>query len=595
MLPLRVAALSVALTTLARGEPGQSPVAPGPVGATTPFWTIEAETGALADGARLRAFTPGDKLPASPTPELEASDRSFVALESERASVAITHRGPAASTLVLRASIPDAPTGGGTTATLALLIDGVFRQRVTLSSRQTWLYGPGNGMSNDPADGRPHVFFDETRVRIVGEPIAPGATVTLLKDSESSAAFYWIDCVDFENPPPPRPRPENSVSVAEHGAVADDDLDDTAAFRAALAAAKSSGKSVWIPAGRFILTGELRPENLVIEGAGMWHTSLSRIRPVPGHGHRNQIAPTGGVLRDFYIDEDSVTRDPRGGGGTDYGINIMGDGWLVERIWFHHTRVGVWATGTNGVVRDCRMSNTWGDGINLNNSHSPHPLKSGVNLRAENNFVRGAGDDGLATFSDAGERGDNTPMDGATFVRNTSVGVWWANGIRVAGGKNVRVENNLVADPVVHGGIAVGVFGQTGQPLESCLIRGNVIVRAGGTLHRDPGIRVFSGGKGPTRAELRDNRIIDALADGVRIAPGAIDVTLVGNRFVRPAGAAVVIEKQATGRARLDDNTLIEPRSAAPSSWQNLATNFALTGTNAPSFAPSISDKPAKP
>jgi hypothetical protein len=151
----------------------------GAAGATTPFRTLEAEGGTLGGSATVRSFTPGDPVPINSTPELESSGRAFVELTSPGDSVSLVNPGPSASTIVIRAAIPDAPTGGGTTATLNLYVDGVFRQAITLSSAQTWVYGTNNGMSNDPAAGPPHVFFDETRAWIAGAAVAPESTITL--------------------------------------------------------------------------------------------------------------------------------------------------------------------------------------------------------------------------------------------------------------------------------------------------------------------------------------------------------------------------------------------------------------------------------
>ena len=46
-----------------------------------------------------------------------------------------------ANSIVVRNSIPDAPGGGGTTATISLYANDQFVQKLTLSSRNSWLYG----------------------------------------------------------------------------------------------------------------------------------------------------------------------------------------------------------------------------------------------------------------------------------------------------------------------------------------------------------------------------------------------------------------------------------------------------------------------
>jgi len=69
---------------------------------------------------------------------------------------------------------------------------------------------------------------------------------------------------------------------------------------------------------------------------------------------------------------------------------------------------------------NCRMGNTWGDGVNLNNVSMGGPF--GINLTAYNNFVRGAGDDGV-TINSVNTNGNTmyTEMSNTTLSNNTTV------------------------------------------------------------------------------------------------------------------------------------------------------------------------------
>ena len=79
-------------------------------------------------------------------------------------------------TLVVRASIPDAPAGGGITATLNLYVNGVFRQAISLSSRQAWNYRGATTNPDDPrAGGMPYRFYNDFPVWVTGDPIGPGS------------------------------------------------------------------------------------------------------------------------------------------------------------------------------------------------------------------------------------------------------------------------------------------------------------------------------------------------------------------------------------------------------------------------------------
>src|SRR5882757_5915587 len=105
-------------------------------GAITPFTVMEAESGTLGGGATIRAFTPGSTVPSTATMELEASGMAYVWLTNLNDSVSWTNPVALANAIVVRASIPDAPNGGGTTNTINLYVDGIFRQAITLNSKQ---------------------------------------------------------------------------------------------------------------------------------------------------------------------------------------------------------------------------------------------------------------------------------------------------------------------------------------------------------------------------------------------------------------------------------------------------------------------------
>jgi hypothetical protein len=538
--------------TLALFNPGAN--AACVAGARTPFWTLEAEGGTLGGGATVRSFTPGDPVPPNPTPELESSGRAFVELTSPGDSVSLVNPGSSASTIVIRAAIPDAPAGGGTTATLNLYVDGGFRQAITLSSAQTWVYGTNNGMSNDPAAGPPHVFFDETRAWISGDPVASGSTITLQQDVENTAAFYWIDCIDLETPPDQRSQPDNSLSVVDFGAIPDDGTDDTVAIQNCINAAQAQGMSVWIPAGVFSISNRLAATGVTIEGAGMWYTTLYRNVPLPTPpGLRSELNVASGVVRDLFIDGNAVSR--RREDGSDYGINIGGaSGWLIERVWIQHATAAIWASGTDGVVRDCRVSHTWADGINLNNGSAYNADKLGRRLTAQNNFVRGAGDDSFAINSTLS--GGAVNMEDARLLNNTSIAPWWANGLRIAGGKSSIVQDNFIADPTTHNGMIVAIFGPTGAPLDGATITGNIIVRGAGSVADTAGMSLGSGTQYST-STITGNLIQDSLRAGIRLGPTFLNTTIAFNLIDHPATKGIWIKSGVTGTGSFECNPVI--------------------------------------
>ncbi|MCL2734219.1 MAG: coagulation factor 5/8 type domain-containing protein, partial [Actinomycetia bacterium] len=124
------AASSTAPHATPRSGPGALPraAAAPAVGASTPFRTYEAEAGSPGGGATVTSLTAPPATQYS-SAALEASGHAYVHLGGAGSSVQWTNTtGAPISFLNVRASIPDSASGGGTTATLDLYVDGVFRQ-----------------------------------------------------------------------------------------------------------------------------------------------------------------------------------------------------------------------------------------------------------------------------------------------------------------------------------------------------------------------------------------------------------------------------------------------------------------------------------
>ena len=109
---------------------------------------------------------------------------AYVWLTNLNDSVSWTNPVDGANAVVIRDCIPDAPNGGGITATIDLYVDGVFRQGITLSSKQSWNYrnNPTNTTPDDPTGGgTPWHFYNEDRAFITGAPIPAGSIITVAK------------------------------------------------------------------------------------------------------------------------------------------------------------------------------------------------------------------------------------------------------------------------------------------------------------------------------------------------------------------------------------------------------------------------------
>jgi len=73
------------------------------------------------------------------------------------------------------------------------------------------------------------------------------------KDAENTAVVYDIDCIDLEFVHPPRAQPANSLSILSYGADPTFTTDSTIAIQKCINDARSQGKSVWIPPGKYMV------------------------------------------------------------------------------------------------------------------------------------------------------------------------------------------------------------------------------------------------------------------------------------------------------------------------------------------------------
>jgi hypothetical protein len=543
------------------------------VGATVPFFSREAESATLGGGATaVRLSTP--TTPFS-SPELEASGHAYARLTATGHYVEWTNdTGRSLTAINVRQAIPDAPAGGGLTATLDLYVDGTFRQSLALSSQQTWLYegsGRYNENTQDPANGGPRAFWDEVHAFITGAAVAPGARIRLQKSAANTAAFYYVDVVDLETPPPPRTPPANALSITACGAIANDRaVDNSSAIQTCIDSAQAQGRSLWIPPGRFYVRtrGGLNARGLTIQGAGPWYSEIYRDMPLPNTTPLGAIFNlTSCTVRDFALDSNARSRESVDGAGG--AMDTSGTGWRAENIWTQHTLSGFWASGTGGTVRSCRLNSIWGDGINLNNVS----LEAGVghDLTSTNNFIRGTGDDAHAInsvdYNDfGGGRRYYTRMANATVANNTSIAPWGGKGQSIYGGVGHVVKDNYMSDTARYIGLGVGKFGANGSDLESALVTGNVVVRCGGNGYsqQQPALHIGNGGDGHgtgtvANATVVGNIVRDALFNGIGFS-AAVNARVEGNRVERPGLDGVVISppfyETATGSATIVDNTV---------------------------------------
>jgi len=597
------ALVAVAAPALSVATAAGAATAASAAGAATPFTSYEAEAGTLGGGASKVSLTsaPTDQFSSAP---LEASGHAYVQLTGTGQDVKWTNNtGQPITAINVRESIPDAPSGGGITATLDLYVNGAFRQALNLNSKQTWLYEGNNnygGNDQNPADGNPRVFFDESHTFVAGAPIAPGSTFEFRKDAANTAAFYYIDVVDVENPPPPLTQPANSISITSCGAVADNTptngsgdsqaVDSTGAIQSCIDQAESQGKILWIPAGTFYLKGTdgLHAQGITIAGAGMWYSTIYREVPLPNTALENGLGPifsvTSCTVENFHLDSNATSRAMLDGAGG--GMDTSGTNWMADSIWSQHVLSGFWASGTGGTVKNCRLTSIWADGINFNNVAG----SVGNNLTSTNNFVRGTGDDEMAINSVAYNDSDSgrtfyNSMSDITVTHNTLIASWGGSGIGIYGGSGHVVEDNYVSDTARYLGLSIGRFGENGSDLLSATVSGNVVVRSGGNGYNDgqPAISLGDGNHlgTVTNVSLTGNTVINSLYDAIGIAESAGSIVQ-NNTIISPWRNGIVIAptfQAPTGSATITGNSVTGlPSGGAP--FINNSSGFTATLNN---------------
>jgi hypothetical protein len=544
-----------------------------PDGAAVPFITHEAEDPAnKTTGAVVKMTTL--PVPGEDTPELEASGRGYVALTDQGQYLEFPNVEEA-NTIVIRDCIPDAPTGGGITATLSLYVNGEKRQTLTLSSFHNWLYGKPitNGQSNDPSAGQPHVFWDESRFFIEGG-VKKGDTIKLQKDPGDTADFYRIDLVEIENAPPALPPPSAGtyLSVTDYHAKGDGKTDDTKAILDCIAAAKAQKKIVWIPSGTYCQSKHFDLDGVVVQGAGMWYTTI--VGTVLGMQFADDMgfgmSGDGSQVHDLCIDSTiHSSRGEKGGKGFTGG----GTNWVVQNVWITHTNCGFWIGGRHGLIKNCRVRATYADAMTINNGK----IGFAEDILAENNSIRGIGDDGSAILALAGSPNITTNI---TFRHNTVTCIWWGGNCDLAGGSGHLIERNYYADNIGHGCCTINMpSSYPMHPLTGAVISHNTIERGGGNWNgqKRGALWIYPGSTTISNVVIKDNQILDSLSSGIHLT-GHCDqqITFAHNTIKDPGGDAITIDPGVQGSGIFIDNTVTGLKAGCVP-IKNASSNYVVT------------------
>ena len=443
MITKQIFAIIISVFHLATG------LAQEPPGAAIPWTTYEAEQMRTTGTILGPAYGPYRV-------ETESSGQRCVKLSLKSQYVEFAAAAEANS-MVIRFSLPDDQRGNGTSSTLGIYQNGKLIRNGKISSHYAWLYGK-YPFSNDPDSGKPRHFYDEVRLKDL--PIQNGDVIRIQRDDspDDHAGYCIIDLVDLEKVAPPGVAPAGSVSVAEvRWGGAGSMGDYTSAFRKCIAAAAETGQTVWIPAGTFIITGDIVvPAHVSIQGAGMWYSELTGDeKSYTAVDKRIRLIGTGS---DIHLSDFAITGrlNYRSDKESNDGITgSYGENSTISRLWIEHTKVGMWIENSDYLtVTGCRLRNTLADGINFCVGMAHSTIRDCT--------ARGTGDDCFAMWPTVYKKQEFSPGYNLV-IHSTAQLPYLANGAAIYGGDSNVIRDCLFTDISAGSAILISTTFPTGS------------------------------------------------------------------------------------------------------------------------------------
>ncbi|MGW6201585.1 CARDB domain-containing protein [Kribbella sp. NPDC055110] len=563
-------------------------------GAAVPYTSYEAEagnyTGTLLTSDATRTF--GHTNFAT-----ESSGRASVRLNSSGQYVEFTSTVPTNS-VVVRNSIPDSADGQGLQATISLYVDGAFKQKLTLSSHNSWLYGSTDspeGLTNTPG-GDARRLFDESHA-LLGTSYPAGTKFRLQRDSGDTASYYIIDLVDLEQVAPAISQPAGCTSITQYGAVPNDGIDDADAIQRAVTDDQNGVIScVWIPEGQWrqekkILTddplnrgqyNQVGISNATIRGAGMWYSQLySTIEPQNAGGINHPHEGNFGFDIDKNVQLSDIAifgsgRIRGGDGNAEGGVGLngrFGTGTKISNVWIEHSNVGVWVGRDYDNIPELwgpadglefsgmRIRDTYADGINFTNGTR--------NSKVFNSSFRTTGDDALAVWANKYVKDQAVDIGhDNTFTNNTVQLPWRANGIAIYGGYGNKIENNLIYDTMNYPGIMLATDHDPLPFSGTTTIANNALYRCGGAFWNEDqefgAITLFPSNLPIPGVTIRDTEIYDSTYDGIQFKTGGGEMPNVALTNLKidksNNGSGILAMGGARGNANLSTVTITNSR-----------------------------------
>jgi hypothetical protein len=556
---LVAAAIPIAALTLTTNAVASPQTATGGSGASLPYTEVQAESSPTNGTIIGPSYTQGQLAD-------EASGRKAVTLKGTGEYVTFT-TPVATNSIDFRYSIPDSSTGSVYTAPLSLYVNGSKQTDFTLTNAYSWYYG-SYPFTNTPGSGQHH-FYDEVH-RLFNTTYPAGTTFKLQVDSEDTASSYTVDLADFQDVAAPLAQPAGSVSVTSKGADPTGVADSTNAFIAAISAAGSGG-TVWIPEGTYDIPGHITVDDVTVEGAGMWYSTVAGSAP----GFYGDSAPnpsTNVHLSNFAIFGNVQDRDDS---AQVNGIGGALSNSTVSNVWIEHMKVGAWMDGpmTNLTFSGMRIRDTTADGINLHGEATSSTIT--------NSDIRNTGDDGIALWSDSSIGADSQD----TISNNTVQLQQLANGIAVYGGDDNTVTGDRVVDTGITQGGGITVAQRfTSTPVGKTTISNNTLIRDGDL---DPnwlfgvGALWFDGSQGTVTGPIDvTNALIEQSPyEAIQWVEGTVSGVNLNNVSIIGTGT-FALQQQTPGSATLQNVTatgVAQANQGKSPSYSCEGSNFTVT------------------
>lgn len=502
------------------------------IGADMPYVRYDSREAKLGGGAELKTATNWELEEIAS----QASNQSYVNLPGDGAYAEWTVN-TSGNGVVMRFTMPDTANGMGQDGTLDVYVNQEKVKTVDLTSYYMWQYMEG-GPNDVPGAGTACFAFDEVHFRLE-KSLKAGDTIRI-QSSGDNDLDYGVDFLEIEEIEAPIAQPENSYSIIDYGAVADDGEDDYEAIKACIAAANEAGMDVYIPEGTYHINQiwSLEATDMKIIGAGMWYTNIQFTNSKPqsggiegvGNGKTKNIEfcnmYINSKLRSRY-DEKAIYKCFMG---------TYGDNTRIHDIWEEHFECGFWIADYNEpldytdniVIENCRIRNNFADGVNFCQGTS--------NAVVYNCSVRNNGDDGLAIWNNdylsAKDAANNI------FCYNTIEFSWRAGAIAVYGGDGHEIYNNYIRDSFMASGIHLNTTfsGYKFDNTKNIHFSNNIIVRSGTSCDSWGSELGAVDIIGSVRNVTFDNTYIySAQHDGVRVGDNISNVTF-NNLYIYGAG-----------------------------------------------------------